>query len=394
LKYCSISRKDMIQWHLASTSDNTPDLSLLGPVPLELDPKWLSTRVNGVDKYVHYFLLGDQRQPCGYAPFFVHRSALAYCLGETTVFHIPIRRYAMQGAPLCESQTLLAGLFKPLSETVGRRTVVFFEGVPLGSPLAELLISPDSRVCDLFHVIPHGPVYMRRLIELPAGAQFEDYLRTLGSKTREDVRRTRRNFSVKAEEPVKTVCYTEPGQAGELAAAIAHISRKTYQYHLLGLGLENTPEHVAHLRAMAGDGWLRAYVVWIGNNPVAFGLGYRDGETYYGHHVGYDPDISKLQPGIYLHTEAMTDLLANGICRFDFLAGDSLYKQRMSNKSREERHFYLIPRGWPGTAYARALIMVNFLSETIGRRLEKSGLKERIKRMARTAAIKRSSGGS
>jgi CelD/BcsL family acetyltransferase involved in cellulose biosynthesis len=90
----------------------------------------------------------------------------------------------------------------------------------------------------------------------------------------------------------------------------------------------------------------------------------------------------------------MTDLLANGICRFDFLAGDSLYKQRMSNKSREERHFYLIPRGWPGTAYARALIMVNFLSETIGRRLEKSGLKERIKRMARTAAIKRSSGGS
>ncbi len=143
---------------------------------------------------------------------------------------------------------------------------------------------------------------------------------------------------------------------------------------------------------MAAAGWLRAYVVRIGDNPVAFGLGYREGETYYGHHVGYDPEVSKLQPGIYLHTEAMADLLANGVCRFDFLAGDSLYKQRMSNKSREERHFYLIRRGWPGTAYARALVTVNFLSETIGRRLEKSGLKERIKRMVRASAIKRSPG--
>jgi hypothetical protein len=382
----------MIQWHLANGSGNTPDLSLVGPVPLELDPKWLSTRVNGVDKYVQYFLLGDQRRPCGYAPFFVHRSALAYCLGETTVFHVPIRRYTMQGTPLCESHESLVGLFKPLGETVGKRGVIFFEGVPLDSPLARLLTSPDSPVHGLFHVIPHGPVYMRRFIELPSGAHFDDYLRTLGSKTREDVRRTRRNFSVKAGEPVKTVRYTEPEQADELATAVAHISRKTYQYHLLGLGLENTPEHVAHLRAMAAAGWLRAYVVWVGNNPVAFGLGYREGETYYGHHVGYDPDVSKLQPGIYLHTEAMADLLTNGICRFDFLAGDSLYKQRMSNKSREERHFYLIRRGWPGTAYARSLVAVNFLSETIGRWLEKSGLKERIKRMVRATAIKRSTG--
>jgi CelD/BcsL family acetyltransferase involved in cellulose biosynthesis len=146
------------------------------------------------------------------------------------------------------------------------------------------------------------------------------------------------------------------------------------------------------LRAAAAGGWLRAYVLWIGDNPVAFGLGYQDGNTYYGHHVGYDPDISKLQPGIYLHTEVMADLLADGICRFDFLAGDNLYKQRMSNKLREERHYYLIPRGWPGTMYARTLVGVNFLSETIGNWLQKSGLKERIKQIVRTVAVKRSVG--
>jgi hypothetical protein len=394
LEFIASFHEDITPWYAANALGKTPDLSLLGPVPLELDPNWLSSHANGVDKYVRYFLLGDQQRPCGYAPFFVHPGMLAYCLGETTVFHIPVLRYVMQGTPLCEDYALLPGLFKPLREAVGNRGVVFFEGVRAGSSLAELLISPDSPVYDLFHVVPSGPAYIRRLIELPAGAQFDDYLKTLGSKTREDVRRTRKNFSVKAGGAVMIRRYTEPEQADELADILAQISRKTYQYHLLGLGLENTPEHITRLRATAVNGWLRAYVLWIGSAPVAFGLGYRHGRTYYGHHVGYDPDISKLQPGIYLHTEVMADLLSDGICRFDFLPGDNLYKQRMSNKSREERHYYLIPRGWPGTAYACTLVVVNSLSEAIGRWLHRGGLKGRVKRMIRIAAVKRSADGN
>lgn len=382
----------MILWYSASSQDEAMDLSALGPVPLELDPRWLSSRVDSSNKYVQYFLAGDKQHPSGYAPFFVHPGALSYCLGETTVFHIPVLRYALQAAPLCENQALLAGLFKPLQEAIGRRGVVFFEGVQAGSSLAELLLSPGGPVRDLFHVVPYGPAYTRRLIELSAGAQFEDYLRTLGSKTREDIRRTRKNFSVKAKNPVRMIRYTEPEQVDELADALAHISRKTYQYHLLGLGLENTPEHIRQLRATATRRWLRAYILWIGDTPVAFGLGYHDGHTYFGHQVGYDPDISKLQPGIYLHTEVMADLLADGICRFDFLAGDNLYKQRMSNKFRKERHYYLIPRGWPGTAYAHSLVAANYLSETIGRWLDKSGLKERIKHLVRTSTVKHSKG--
>lgn len=380
----------MIQWNSANASVNTLDLSLLGAVPLELDPRWLSSRVNGADKYVRYFLLGDQQRPRGYAPFVVHQGALAYCFGETTLFRIPVLRYAMQGAPLCENQELLAGLFEPLCKAVGKRGVVFFEGVPAGSPLADLLTSPTSPACEFFHVVPYGPVYSRRLIELPAGAQFDDYLQTIGTKKSQyNIRSMRKSFGAKAKGPVRIARYTEPAQASDLATAVAQVSRKTYQYHLLGLGLENTPEDIEQLSAAAIGGWLRAYVLWIGDTPVGFALGYRDADTYYVHHLGYDPDVSKLQPGIYLHTEIMADLLADGIFRFDFLSGDSLYKQRMSNTLREERHYYLIPRGWPGTIYARTLIIVNSLSEAVGRWLDKSGLKERIRRFVRTAAVKR-----
>ncbi len=384
----------MIQWNLANATDQPLDLSLLGPVPLALDPRWLSSRVNRADKHIQYFLLGDQHCPKGYAPFLVHRGALTYCLGETTLFQIPVLRHAMQGVPLCDNEEMLASLFEPLSKAVGRRGVAFFEGVPMGTPLADLLTQRTSPINKFFHVVPYGPIFARRLIELPVGAQFDDYLQTLGSKKNQyNIRSMRKGFEAKAKEPVKVTRYTRPEQASDLAAAIAHVSRKTYQYHLLGLGLENTPEHIELLSTAASRGWLRAYVLWIGDAPVAFALGYRDVNTYYVHHLGYDPIVSKLQPGIYLHTEIMMDLLADGICRFDFLSGDSLYKQRLSNTSVEERHYYLIPRGWPGSVYAHTLLMMNSLSEALGRWLDKGGLKVRIRRFVRTTAVKRATDG-
>ncbi|MBN9126439.1 MAG: hypothetical protein J0I90_02475, partial [Nitrosospira sp.] len=219
-------------WYPANGLENGADFSLLPSVPLEQDPRWLSSRVNGPNKHIHYFLLGNRTRPCGYAPFFVHPGALAYCLGEATLFRIPVLRYATQSAPLCEDESFLPELFKPLFDAIGRRGVVFFEGVQQESRLADLLNASRGPVQDLFHVVPYGPVYPRRLIELPPGSDFEDYLRTLGSKTREDVRRTRKNFAVKAGGAVTMICYTEPGQAAELASAIAHISRTTYPYHL------------------------------------------------------------------------------------------------------------------------------------------------------------------
>ena len=171
---------------------------------------------------------------------------------------------------------------------------------------------------------------------------------------------------------------------------MTQISQRTYQHRLLNLGFENSPEQVIELHTAASGGWLRAYVLWIDDTPVAFNIGYHHGHTFYGHHMGYDPQFSKLQPGIFLLAEIVSELLSKNIYRLDFLSGDSLFKRRLSNTSRKERHYYLIPRGWPSTAYALSLSASNFLSEKIGSWLDKKGLKSRIKRSIRdTAATKR-----
>ena len=381
----------MTPWHLVDVDKVPGDLSQLGPIPLDLDPRWLQSRLGEKDQTLRYFTLAHDQQLLGYAPFLNHRGVLGFCFGETALFSVSVNRYAMQGVPLCNSVSQLQGLFGPLRKAIGDKGVVFLEGIPMDSPMGELLSSPISVVRRFFHVVPYGPVYARRLIKLPRHASFDDYMASLGSGTRRDIRRTRRDFQSNASGAVRMTCYTEPAQSDELASALAHVSRKTYQYHLLGLGLENTAAHTRQLRLAADGGWLRAYVLWIDELPVAFQLGYHDTQTYYGHHVGYDPGISKLQPGIYLHTELMADLLKSGISNFDFLSGDSLYKQRLSNTLHEERHYYLIPRGWPGTLYASMLLTVNSLSAAVGRQLDKSGLKERIKRWIRNTSIKRAS---
>ena len=379
----------MTGWELIDVANPELNLSGLGPVPLEMAPPWLLSNFVSPEQDIHCFTLGGVEDPIGYAPFLVHRTALSFNLGETPLLHLRLTRHALQGAPLCKSPAVLGGLFQPLFKAVGRRGVVFLEGVHSSSHLGVLLAQRDSAVYNYFHVVPYGPTYAHRLIDLPVGSNFEDYLGSLGSSSRRDVRRTRRDFIKGAKGQTRMTRYTQSSQAAELAHTLAQVSRKTYQHHLLGLGLENTPQFANQLRIAAEGGWLRAYVLWIDDKPVAFQLGYQNTRTYYGHHVGYDPDISKLQPGIYLHTELMADLLADGISRFDFLSGDSLYKQRMSNAFREERHYYLIPRGWPGTGIAVALVCVNRFSEVLGRWLDKIGVKDRLKRLVRRIAVKR-----
>jgi len=378
----------MTQWYPTNVPGSAINLSSLGSIPFELDPHWLNSRINSPDKYVQYFIQGDQYHPCGYAPFFVHPGNLDFRFGEITLARIPVRRYAIQGAPLCEDYSSLAELFKCLREKIDTSNVVFFEGVVTGSALDKLLTENGSPVFNLFHVVPYGPTYERRLIELPAGTQFEDYLQKLGSGARTNLRHAIKNFkTMTTKNTVKVTCYTEPEQADELIAILTQISHRTYQHHLLNLEFENNPEQVAELRTAASGGWLRAYVLWIDEAAVAFNIGYHHGHTFYGHHMGYDPEFSKLQPGIYLLAEVITDLLSNGIYCLDFLSGDSLFKRRLSNTSRKERHYYLIPRGWPGTAYALSLSASNFLSEKIGNWLDKIGFKSRIKRSIRDRTV-------
>lgn len=355
---------------------------------MEHDLVWLAGLSDGA-RTVSPFILTDGDRPHGLAAFWVHPTTLDYRLGEITLAAFRVTRYVLPAQPVfatadSDATRWTLDLFALLREDLPARGVIFLQGVPRQSALFSLLVGHSSLHRD-YHVLRHGPLYERRLIRLEG--DYERYLSTLGGATRKDLRRTCRHV-LAAYPDAKTRCFSGPDDVAPFLRDAGEVSRKTYQRHLLGQEIGETPFWTQRLGCAAKLGCFRSYVLYLAERPVAFQLGYQYLKTYLAHHIGFDPRFAKLQVGIHLFTEIIADLTTPpqpGLT-FDFLFGDSLYKQRLSTESRAEQHFYLIPRTFPINLVALSLGAANSVSEAAGRLLARYGLKERIGKMIRRGA--------
>ena len=100
---------------------------------------------------------------------------------------------------------------------------------------------------------------------------------------------------------------------------------------LFGLGFVDTPECREQILATAQKGWLRIYILYLGDKPVAFWKGILYGECLQGDHVGYDPAWSKLSPGIFLFLNMIEDLRKDGVKTVDLGFGDTQFKKDLGN---------------------------------------------------------------
>lgn len=111
--------------------------------------------------------------------------------------------------------------------------------------------------------------------------------------------------------------------AAELAAAhpIARaVAATTYQERLLGSALPG---------AMPG-GEARAWLLFLGEAPIAYLWCGADGDTLRYDYVGHDPAHQALSPGSVLMEAALTDLFADRFARFDFTEGEGQHKRTLA----------------------------------------------------------------
>jgi CelD/BcsL family acetyltransferase involved in cellulose biosynthesis len=80
---------------------------------------------------------------------------------------------------------------------------------------------------------------------------------------------------------------------------VEEIARKTYQRGL-GVGFADTTRMRQRLELAARKGWLRAYLLYLGERPCAFWIGMLYGDTFVSDYTGYDPDLRQFSPGIGL----------------------------------------------------------------------------------------------
>jgi hypothetical protein len=105
--------------------------------------------------------------------------------------------------------------------------------------------------------------------------------------------------------------------------------------------------------------WLRAYVLFAGNEPVAFEYGCVYGDMYFAERAGFNPAYGSCSPGTILQLKIFEQLgQIDGVTKYDFGFGDADYKRRFGNHSWSEVSPYIFaPRLYP--------VMINILDSSI-----------------------------
>jgi len=357
------------------------------------DPRWVEVLANQKDKRARIYTLRNQGGLAGLATFLDHSSDLRLAFGELTLLSRPVRRLNAFAAPLAggdgvreQEISVLVGLFARMKEDLDRNEVIFIESVQEGTAMFDLVTRPEVLV-GKFHALRYGNLYQHRFAAIPDS--FEGYLKQLGARTRADLRTNRKRFIAHVQQNYRTRCFRTPAEVSKFLSDSMELSRKTYQYQLLGSGLRNYEALERRYLAASELGWFRSYMLYANEKPIAFQVGYVYYGRFYAHEIGYDPEWARHHVGIFLHTEIITDLAAlNGaIKEFDFGNDDSLHKERLSTRSRLEGYFYLIPSHFRGSLMAHSLRMTNKVSAALGAFLGRFGIRKKTRDLLRNLGV-------
>lgn len=376
--------REFARWEQRSTELTDPE----APRSLYSDPVWLGGRETS-----QLQRLAVYEAPGALAVFILGPGALPLYLGELKVGQLTFRRATLADFRVASgsstSPALLESVLRSAREDIGRDVVFHLETHGLGfADAIDTVRAGDFGRKWLW--LDHGR-HVRRFIRLEGS--FHEYLAQLSGKTRHNVRRSRARLAADCGGEPRLVRVTEAGHVDEFLRLAQQVSRKTFQWQMLGLGLRDVEPLRKSLLFAAEKGWLRSYLFCVGEEPLAFVEGYQYAGTYQGTHSGYDPALGKYSIGILLWVAALEDMFEEATPRWlDFGSGDALYKQLLSNASTEGLKLY----GWPPTWRNRLRVStyraggeVNRVASRVAERLK---LKARLKRFFRERARKEQDG--
>ena len=224
--------------------------------------------------------------------------------------------------------------------------------------------------------------YRRHYIDLSIG--WESYQSQFSSKSRQTLRRKIRKFAEASNGRIDWRCYTRPEDLTEFYALAREVSKVTYQERLLDAGLPDNPKFVERSRQLASMDRLRAYLLFLNAEPVAYlYCPVQDGVLLY-EYLGYTPSAASLSPGTVLQWFALESLFVEGRFRvFDFSEGDGSHKAYFGSDHQICADLYLLkPRARP-IAVALSHATVTAFSDGGTWVADRLGLKQRVKRMIR-----------
>ena len=175
------------------------------------------------------------------------------------------------------------------------------------------------------HIAGAREEYRRHYILM--NGSFEDYLARFSGKTRSTLKRKAKKFAAADGGKLDVRAYSTDDEIARFLELALPLSGKTYQARLLDAGLPDTEAARTAMLAEADAGRMRCFLLFLGDEPVAYLSLPVDGHTLVYAHLGYDPAHAHLSPGTVLQMEALRRLFAEGCFRFfDFTEGEGAHK--------------------------------------------------------------------
>jgi CelD/BcsL family acetyltransferase involved in cellulose biosynthesis len=192
----------------------------------------------------------------------------------------------------------------------------------------------------------------RVCVTVPLATAWEDFLNTLGKRTRKDVGYDRRflekNFTVDFK------IFTNSSMVFDGLGDLVKVYRSRWQNEKGATRFEE--DKVAKFEReicelFSRTGVYRLYLLYANNNPVAGLSGYVRNEKFYADAYAHDPALHKYSVGNVLLGLAIEDCIKNQWCELDLTRGDESYKFRWNGQTKRNYHLKIF-RSRTGMALA------------------------------------------
>lgn len=241
----------------------------------------------------------------------------------------------------------------------GDLDLICFRRLPLQSELFRML-HENSRFLAKERV-PHVFHYS----VVPLIASKGKPTRALSGKNRRENRRKTRILERAFPGQAFFQCFSQPAELETGLRDAASVDVKTWQ-HYLGSGLLDARRGHDNLDFCAGRGWLRIYVMYVDQIPVAFLIGQHYNQTFYCQHAGYHPDFARFSVGSLLTGWVLENLQAAGVEQVDLGEGSQEHNRRLGCKIYEEATVHLYSTTLRGL-YLNFLFAATHTIRVIGR---------------------------
>ena len=346
------------------------------------DPEWLRGYFEGQTANLRLYSLYQSGVLAGTAPFLVRDWPMTWYLGEVAVASFPLTRLRLLGDNIAfpEDDRVYESLFTELAAPGGGFDTLFLEGIPVDSYLWKYLHESELIRRSFLIYEPDAPA-PRPILRLQGS--FDEYMGKYSSKTRNTLARKVKKFRGGAFGPMRFARFERPEDVPLFMEHAVEVSRKTYQWIRHQRGLSATELITKRLLFAAARGSMRSYLLYCGESPCAFLVGYQAYGRFVMDEIGFDPAFAKHSAGTVLQMLTVEDLFNYDRPRLFDLGDYGRYKEVLSTESYLQGKIFLFRR----TPYARFLraghSSFELANSTIAAALDRFNLKTRVRQMLR-----------